>query len=126
MIVVVVLLVAYTQNDSHGGSTGPGWCLLYRPAGVNKRVQMLSCDRQKAGENATRSSSRFTTDAPPTFATTADVMTNTTPEASTTGARPHAGTCPNMPSGINVNVLYAEAGLTGYQPIYMIVGAYIT
>jgi len=38
----------------------------------------------------------------------------------------HSGRCPEMPTAINIDVMYAEAGLANYHPIYMIVGARIT
>jgi len=94
---------------------------------------LLSLNRQKVGEsveNATEPVS-FVTAVPSSLSGTGR-MSNTTDTATTAPNIDHdrrssySGTCPDMPSAINVNVLYAEAGLTGYHPIYMIVGAYIT
>ena len=38
---------------------------------------------------------------------------------------PFSGMCIDMLNGVAVDVLYAEAGLTNYRPIYTIVGAHI-
>ena len=81
-------------------------------------------------ENVTEAAAALITDVPSTFTTT-DTSTNTTRTTTTVptvgqSVRSQSGRCLEMPSGINVNILYAEAGLTGYRPIYMIVGARIT
>ena len=35
------------------------------------------------------------------------------------------GRCPNIPTGVHVDILYATAGLSNWKPIYNIIGAKI-
>jgi len=89
--------------------------------------------RQRVGVNATvtdRWAHSTTTVPPSTTTTTNDVTSNTTDFTVTPPTVNHtysyAGRCPDMPTGVDVNILYTEAGLTNSRPIYMIVGAHIT
>ena len=95
-------------------------------------VQLLSLNRQKVGESVENATDlvSFVTAVPSSLSDTGR-MSNTTDTATTAPNIDHdrgsySGRCPDMPSVINVDILYAEAGLTGHHPIYMIVGAYIT
>jgi hypothetical protein len=85
--------------------------------------------------NSTNTSSEVTTHSPVTTAsvTTASVTTaanqTTTTGSTTTGNYSYldelTGICRNITSGVHIDILYAQAGLSNYQPIYNIVGARI-
>lgn len=86
--------------------------------------------RQNISTTAVNTSTDNTTDfttAATTVATT--VMTTTAANASSNSTFSYlsyvAGVCENVTSGINIDILYTQAGLSNYQPIYRIVGAYI-
>lgn len=66
----------------------------------------------------------MTTEATPTASGPA--ATTVSPPSGSTGASyldDLVGRCGNIPAGIHVDIMYAEAGLAGNWPIYHIVGA---
>jgi hypothetical protein len=75
------------------------------------------------------------TTALPSFTTTSSSLlttelsnssvTNAPPTSTYTYLEDLTGVCHNITTGIHIDILYAQAGLSNFQPIYMVVGARI-